>query len=94
MAINVQNAVITAQNYLFSLPDMTGLVREDLRLEEVELSDDKKYWFITLGFSRPVDKSKNPLADLVAVSSYERVYKVFKINAETGEVQSMKIREL
>ena len=94
MVIDVQKAVITAQNYLFSLPDTTGLVREDMRLEEVELSDDKKYWFITLGFSRPVDKSKNPLADLVAVSSYERVYKVFKINAETGEVQSMKIREL
>ncbi len=94
MVIDVQKAVITAQNYLFSLPDTTGIVREDLRLEEVEISDDKKYWFITLGFSRPVDKSKNPLADLVAISSYERVYKVFKINAETGEVQSMKIREL
>jgi hypothetical protein len=35
------------------------------------------------GFTR---QCKNPLADLV--------YKVFKINAETSEVQSMKIREL
>ena len=94
MVIDVQKAVITAQNYFSSIGQMMGLAIEDLRLEEVELSDEKKHWFITLGYTRPVDKSKNPLADLVAMSSYEREYKVFKINAETGEVQSMKIREL
>ena len=94
MAINVQSAVMSAENYLSSLRGTAGLVIEDVRLEEVELSEDQKYWFITLGFCRPVDKSKNPLADLVAISSYEREYKVFKINAQTGEVHSMKIREL
>jgi hypothetical protein len=41
-----------------------------------------------------VDKTSNPVADLIAIRNYEREYKVFKIDATTGEVQSMKIREV
>ena len=82
-------------NILFlSLQDMIGFGTEDLRLEEAELSEDKKHWFITLGFIRPVDKTSNLVADLLAIRNYEREYKVFKIDATTGEVQSMKIREV
>jgi len=71
-----------------------GYPTEDLRLEEAELSEEKKHWFITLGFIRPVDKTSSPLADLIATRNYEREYKVFKIDATTGEVQSIKIREV
>ena len=92
MTVDVRNAVGAAQNYIVSLQDMIGRP-EDLRLEEAELSEDKQYWLITLGFNRLVDKTSNPLADLVAIRNYERDYKVFKINAQTGEVQSMKIRQ-
>lgn len=92
MAVDVRNAVGAAQNYIASLQDMIGRP-EDVRLEEAELSEDKQYWLITLGFNRLVDKTSNPLADLVAIRNYERDYKVFKINAQTGEVQSMKIRQ-
>jgi hypothetical protein len=73
---------------------------QDLRLEEVELSEDKKFWFVTLGFERPVVQRKNSLSELMPAPAlppdykYEREYKIFKIDAETGEVQSMKIREL
>jgi len=92
MTVDVRSAVDAAQIYLDSVQDMIGHT-EDLRLEEAELSEDKQYWLITLGFNRLVDKTSNPLADLVAIRNYERDYKVFKINAQTGEVQSMKIRQ-
>lgn len=93
MTVDVRSAVGAAQKYIASLQDMIGRP-EDVRLEEAELSEDKQYWLITLGFNRLVDKTSNPLADLVAIPNYERDYKVFKINAQTGEVQSMKIRQV
>lgn len=91
---DVRSAVSVAQNYFHSIQDLLGTPLEDLRLEEVELSEDKKFWLITLGFSRPMDKSQNPLGDLVAFPKHERDYKIFKVDVETGDVQSMKIREL
>ncbi len=94
MTIDVRSAVGAAQQYFGSLQDMIGFGTEDLRLEEAELSEDKKHWFITLGFIRPVDKTSNPLANLMETPNYEREYKVFKIDATTGEVKSMKILEL
>ncbi|MBW4491830.1 MAG: hypothetical protein KME26_01705 [Oscillatoria princeps RMCB-10] len=94
MTIDVRSAVIGAKQYLQSLQDQIGMLIDDLRLEEVELSEDRKFWLITLGFSRSADKAKNPLADLIDSPKYEREYKIFKINSETGEVQSMKIREV
>ena len=94
MTIDVRNAVGAAQRYFGSQQDVIGYPTEDWRLEEAELSEDKKHWFITLGFIRPVDKTSNPLANFMETPNYEREYKVFKIDATTGEVQSMKIREV
>ena len=92
--VDVRSAVVAARENFSSLQDMIGFGTEDLRLEEAELSEDKKHWFITLGFIRPVDKTSNPLANFMETPNYEREYKVFKIDATTGEVQSMKIREV
>jgi hypothetical protein len=50
-------------------------------LEEVELSEDGKFWFVTLG-----------MQDVGAPFS-PKTYKVFKVNSRTGEVLSMKMRE-
>ena len=50
-------------------------------LEEVERSDDGKFWYVTLGWD----------ADRLGT---KRTYKVFKIKADDGEVVSMKIRTL
>lgn len=94
MTINVRGAVSAARSYLSSLQDMIGPQIEDLRLEEVELSEDKTFWLVTLGFSRPTDKDNNPLGDILTLPKPQREYKVFKVDAETGEVQSMKIREV
>ncbi|MBO1346976.1 MAG: hypothetical protein EBE86_006085 [Hormoscilla sp. GUM202] len=94
MSLDVRSAVVAAQKHFASLEDLMGFQIQDLMLEETEISEDKKYWFITLGFTRPVDRTKDSFVDLIAKSPDERDYKVFQINAETGEVQSMKIREL
>lgn len=58
----------------------------DVQLEEVELTEDGKYWLITLSYPIP------PISVIKQLK--KREYKVFKINVETGKVQSMKIREV
>lgn len=54
-----------------------------LRLEEVEMTKMPARWFITLSMRRE---------DLLGFSRTE--YKTFTVDADTGEVLSMKIREL
>lgn len=58
---------------------------KNVMLEEVEMDDN--IWYITLGFDMPS-----------ALTQYggkaPRGFKVFRINASTGEVLSMKIREV
>jgi hypothetical protein len=90
--IGVQRAVENASTYFCEIqnamsrnPEIGQTFFPDLRLEEVELSDDGSQWFITLGYSTSVDG--------LGIRSV-RDYKIFTIDAITGEVKSMKIREL
>lgn len=95
--VDVRSAVGAARNYLQQVTDLLlDPVQEikGLRLEETELSEDKQYWLITLGFDRPVDAHRDPLQSIGMSQKYEREYRIFKIDAQTGEVQAMKIREL
>jgi hypothetical protein len=62
----------------------------NLAVEEIEKSDDDRYWLITLGYTMP--RGALPLSALGA--NAPRSYKLIKINAETGEPISMKIRDL
>ncbi len=48
--IHLKAAVNAAHSYLISIQDLIGEQLKNLRLEEVELSEDKKFWLITLGF--------------------------------------------
>ncbi|NEO54923.1 MAG: hypothetical protein F6K54_18680 [Okeania sp. SIO3B5] len=41
--INVRSAVSATKSYLTSMIDLLGAI-QDIRLEEVELSQDKKFW--------------------------------------------------
>jgi hypothetical protein len=60
---------------------------QDVRLEEVELSPDGKFWLVTYSFAKP------DLAVFGAlVSNPSRDYKVVKIEAETGIPQGVKIK--
>lgn len=81
-AITAKEAVAAAAKYFV---DVTGITA-GVSVEEVELSEDGKYWMVTLGFRDPRD-----FASVFAVE--RRDYKKFKIHAVTGAVVSMKIRE-
>jgi hypothetical protein len=54
-------------------------------VEEVQLTGG--YWLITLGYDRPPSLPQ-------FVRKGPRAFKVFKVDSETGEVVSMKIREV
>lgn len=91
--IDVKAAVTAANSYLQDMKDLMKVPLETLRLEEVELSDDQHEWLITLGFDIPSRTSS--FVDLIGRNSvYQREYKLFRVDSETGEVKSMKIRSL
>ena len=83
--INVKEAVAQAKQYLVDLFGEEQLY--DLNLEEAELSEDDRYWFITLSFTRRV---KDPSALHLLTS--KRDYKAIKIDSSSKEVKAMKIR--
>ena len=83
--IDVKQATNSAKEYLVSFfPDA-----EKVQLEEVELTDDRAHWYITLSF----EGVSNSVASSLLVGKSVR-YKLFKLDAENGEVLSMKIREI
>ena len=69
-----------------------------IRLEEIELSTDERFWNITLSGLLPAAKDLPPgtaptMAD-VFKNSHERVYKIFVVEDQGCRVKSMKIRSL
>lgn len=99
--LDVKEAVRLANEHLINL---FGQNINDVRLEEVEtvkeevwidpsvrdmvnLETKNAYWLITLSYVPHNPKS-------LLLSTERRQYKLFKIDAETGELMSMKIREV
>ena len=80
--INVKEAAQKAAEYFTDLyhDQFTNVL-----VEEVELTGG--YWLITLGYDRP------PAVPGFSLKG-PRAFKVFKVDGETGEVISMKIREV
>jgi len=86
--LDVKEAAQRASEYFAGLYAAQGV--SNVQLEEVELTDDGQYWLITLSYPMvPPDQ-----APLNFIFSSNRKYKVFKIDAKTGEVKSMKIRNV
>lgn len=54
-------------------------------LEEIERTEDGKFWLVTLSYAAVP-------GDVFVLS--RREYKVFKVNDDSGEVVSMKIRTI
>lgn len=73
--INAREAAESAAEYLKELKNIY-----QASLEEIELSDDRAIWNVTLSYTsnNVFDQGEN--------------YKIFKVDAESGEVLSMKIR--
>lgn len=86
--MDVKQAARLASDYFNGLYEEQGL--KNVRLEEVELTEDGKYWLITLSYPVQAETGIIPTLNLMPV----RQYKIFKINAETGDVVSMKIRKV
>lgn len=83
--IDVKEATSKAVDYLKTFfPDA-----EKVQLEELELTSDKAYWYITLSY----EGVSNSVASSLLVGKSVR-YKIFKLEADTGQVISMKIKDL
>jgi len=84
--VPVKEAVGYAVQFLRSIYE--GQTLHDIRLEEVEISDDEKAWHITLSFLPTAgDTSIEPFA-----LPPTRQYKLITVSTGTGAVRSMKIR--
>lgn len=80
--IAAKDAAVKANQYF---TEIVG-PRANIIVEEVELSKSGSYWLITLGYDGP---------SLGRITIYaKREYKIFEVDVYTGEVVSMKIREV
>lgn len=94
--IGIKEAASAAESFAKELldGDLVGL-----QLEEVELSEDDKNWRITLGwvdpmaFHDPLNPAKGLARALTGYRNLPRVYKTFIVDADSGQVRAMKIRE-
>jgi len=83
--IDVKQASDKAREHLVTFfPDA-----EQVQLEEVELTEDKAHWYITLSY----EGVSHSVASSLLVGKSVR-YKIFKLDAESGDVISMKIRDI
>ena len=80
--IEVTEAIGTAQNYLQSVFGAEGC--QNIRLEEVVLSDDDKLWTITFGFGRPY----------LGGTLWKKDCKMVEVDAHSGQARGVQIREL
>lgn len=88
--IDVKEAFESATKYF---KDMYGESVQGVAIEEIELSDDEKYWYITIGY---IDRSQPLGAPGLLYDPFgtKRAYKIFEIDANNGIVKSMKIRKI
>ena len=100
MPIDVRKAVELARGYLIDviveevLPPIPGAIR----LEEVEISEDGEFWLITFSYPDSLigESDVDPAAETIRVLTgrENRLYKIVKLRAGTGDMVSIKIRSL
>ena len=84
MAIDVKVAVEKAVEYLKSFfPECKNIL-----IEEVELNDAENEWLITLSYL--YDESGYSFV----ISNTPKKFKTFRVNSNTGQVVSMKIKDV
>jgi hypothetical protein len=91
--IPVQSAVLSARQFMDQV--YTPEEIKQLRIEEIYSSEDGKKWFVTVSWVEPATKQIGGFAGLAnaTIEPVPRVYKVFMINADNGQVVSMKMRD-
>lgn len=93
--IDVREAVRAAGQYMRDLYQGEGL--PNLRLEEVELSEDGSEWLVTFGFTASEkDVETNGFITAIggATTRPRRDYKIIRVDARTGKAIAMNIRTL
>jgi hypothetical protein len=94
--IDVREAARIARDYVkhvFADEHISGI-----QLEEIELSEDEKYWYVTIGFDTNRRAEGTDLGNVISYpytqQKYIRDYKLVTIRASDGEVESIKIRQI
>jgi hypothetical protein len=87
--VDVNQAVTQASTHLRLLIPAA----QKITLEEVEITEDDNFWLITLSFIDPNKEDGASLAHALSGRPH-RSYRVIKLNRKTGELRSMKMREL
>ena len=97
--IDVKQAVRLAKEFATGIYENEKISR--LGLEAVERTEDGKYWLVTLGFSRSwflkprkqdIFKSVlDEMQDMAREPKMHREYKVFRVDAQSGEVVGMEM---
>ena len=89
--MDVKDAVRKAKQHIQELFDEEGITH--IGLEEVSFEEDENNWVVTIGFSRPWDYAPNALS-LLSHREPTRSYKLVTIDDESGEVVSVKHRNI
>jgi len=87
--INAKTAAEAAAKYL---QETVGLRGTQVYVEEIEHIDGDEEWAVTLGFYQEAAPSN--FGVVMYGEKKEKEYKIFRVDSETGEVLSMKIRTL
>lgn len=91
--IDVKIAVQAALQYCGQL---FGNLPNRFQLEEVELSNDEKHWLITVGYDEPGTPQSEVMLRVgqgLPPRAAERKYKVVDVDAATGKVKAVKMRQ-
>ncbi len=93
--IDMKQAVQIALDFCRSLYGQDKLA--DLLLEEVELSEDEKFWLVTVGFDLGQEETSQTSPNISGGSpakKLEHVFKTMKVDANNGRALSLKIKKL
>jgi len=86
--VDARQATKAAFDYFEMLFSNKLLSSSEPGLEEIEMSKDGRFWLVTLGYNAPRPKYQH-MPEFLKVPM--RKLKVFKVDAATGRVLSMKI---
>lgn len=81
-----KDAAIAAAKYFMEVTGYTG----GFTVEEIVLSQDRGRWLVTLGYA---EQSVGTGTTVPLFGAPKKAFKAFEIDAESGQVLSMKIRE-
>lgn len=89
--MEVKEAFIAAKQHVAEIFDDEQIT--NLGLEEVRYDDGKQKWEITLGFFRPWNADRSPLAAWAGDPAARRTYKVVTISDADGKILSITNRD-